>query len=175
MKSIVLIGYRASGKTAVGEKLARKLGLPFYDSDRLLVHRLGRSIREFVAEQGWDAFRAREKAVLKEIFSREPGVVSLGGGAVLDPENRRLIREKGRTVWLKAEVPTLLKRMRSDTRTADNRPPLSALNWEQEAREVLARRKPIYEETADTILDTEGKSIEEVVEALLGLFPEAKP
>lgn len=174
MKSFVLIGYRGSGKTTAGKALAQEMQLPFYDSDQRIIARLGRTIREFVEEEGWEAFRALEKMTLREIFNLKPGVVSLGGGAVLDPENRKLIREKGWTVWLKAEVPTLLKRMRADLLTRENRPSLSELDWEEETRKVLEQRTPMYQATADRILNTDGKTIAEVVEALVVLFSKLK-
>jgi shikimate kinase len=174
MKPIVLIGYRGSGKTAAGKGLARKMGLPFYDSDQWIVRLLGRTIGEFVEASGWEAFRALEKTTVQEIFRQKPGVVSLGGGAVLDPENRALIREKGMVVWLKAEVPTLLKRMESDPTSKNNRPALSDWDWEKETKTILAERTPIYEETAHTVLDTEGKSLEEVVEELHALAKNVK-
>jgi len=162
MHHIVLIGYRATGKTSVGKRLAEKLDLPFYDSDQWIVKRIGQTIKDWVKEKGWDSFRAEEKRTLTEIFSKGSGVVSLGGGALLSPENRAMVRDKGRIIWLKAEVQTILKRMQSDPENENNRPALSDLDWEKETRGLLIQRTPLYEQNADLILDTDGKNIEDV-------------
>ncbi|MFH0787098.1 MAG: shikimate kinase, partial [Pseudomonadota bacterium] len=90
MKNIILTGYRCSGKTSVGRKLAEKVKRPFYDTDVLIIDRIGRTIREWVEEKGWESFRQVEKAVIRGISSWEPGVIALGGGALMDPENREI-------------------------------------------------------------------------------------
>ena len=95
MKNIILIGYRCTGKTSVGRKLAKKLKLPFYDTDPMITDRIGTTIKAWVEEKGWESFRQEEKAIIKGIASLKPGVISLGGGAVMDSENREIIKIHG--------------------------------------------------------------------------------
>jgi shikimate kinase len=174
MPHIILIGYRATGKTSVGKRLAEKLALPFYDSDQGIVSRIGKTIKEWVEEKGWDSFRQEEKGVLKTIFSQTPGVVSLGGGAVMDLENRAMVRKNGRVIWLRAEAQTILERMQSDPESHNNRPALSNRTWEKETRDLLIQRTPIYEQAADFIVDTEGKTIEEVANEICSIIQKGK-
>ncbi len=171
MKPVVLIGYRASGKTSLGRGLARKWGLPFYDSDQRITQRLGKTIEEWVKEKGWYSFRQEEKAVVQELLSLESAVIALGGGAVMDPETRTWVREKGVVVWLRAEVNTLMERMGSDPDTAANRPSLTGLDPLTETLRILEERTPVYRQTAHLILDTEGKSIPELIEELAERIP----
>jgi shikimate kinase len=172
MKNIILIGYRCTGKTSVGKQVAEELKLPFYDTDQMITHRIGKTIKQWVEEKGWASFRQEEKAIIKEIASREPGVISLGGGAVMDLENRELLRSMGLIVWLTADADTILARMKSDPLNEDNRPPLSEKDWENETREILSLRSPIYRQTSDFPLDTEGKTVETIAEELVALIKE---
>jgi shikimate kinase len=167
MKNIILIGYRCTGKTSVGKKLAEILELPFYDTDQMITDCIGKTIKQWVEERGWESFRCEEKAIIKDIASRDPGVISLGGGAVMDLENREILRSMGLIVWLTADVGTILTRMKSDPMNKDNRPPLSEKDWENETREILSQRSPIYRQTSDFPLDTEGKTVEAIVEELV--------
>jgi shikimate kinase len=164
---ILLIGYRCTGKSSVGRLLAMGLGLPFYDTDQLIVSHLGKTIKELVAEEGWEAFRLEEKKVIRQISSLEAAVIALGGGAILDPENREQIKERGVVVWLIAGVNTILKRMSADPLNTENRPSLSDKGWQDEIRETLARRTPLYRQLSEIQVDTEGKAIEAVANEIL--------
>lgn len=159
---IILIGYRGTGKTSVGKKVATRLGLPFYDTDDLLTNRMGATIREIVDLKGWDFFREKEKEVILDLGVLTPGIIALGGGAVLDPDNREVLNKLGPIIWLTARIPTILKRMKGDSRNTDHRPPLSGEDMERETREIMALRYPLYEEMAHWMIDTEGKTIEGV-------------
>jgi shikimate kinase len=165
--SIILIGYRCTGKTSVGKKLAERLNIPFYDTDDLIMERLGATIKEIVDQKGWAFFREREKRVVREMAALNQGVAALGGGAILDPENREILKEKGPIVWLTADVQTIIERMHSDLHNADNRPPLSEKDREEEIRAMIALRYPLYEQMTHSRIDTEGKSIEEVTEEII--------
>ncbi len=144
--NIILIGYRCSGKTSVGKQLAEKMKVPFYDTDALIVKRIGKTIKEWVEEKGWESFRQEEKAVIQEISSLDLAVIALGGGAVLDPENRELIKRNGMIFWLTADVQTIIERMNADPNNKDMRPHLSEKDWESEIQATLAERFPIYEQ-----------------------------
>jgi shikimate kinase len=163
MGHIFLTGYRCTGKTSVGRKLASDRNLPFYDTDTQLVNRTGKTIQEWVEEKGWASFRLAEKSVIQEISSWTDGVVALGGGAVLDLDNREIIKKNGVIVWLTADVTTILERMKADPKNKDQRPPLSERDWETETRETLAVRTPVYQALADLQIDTEGKTVEDIV------------
>ena len=142
--------------------MAEKLGLPFYDTDDLIMDRLGATIKEIVDQKGWPFFRAKEKAVIQEVAALNQGIVALGGGAILDPENRKILKQKGLIVWLTADVQTTIDRMQSDLHNGDNRPPLSEKDREGEIREMIALRDPLYGQMAHLTVDTKGKTIEEV-------------
>lgn len=163
---IILIGYRGTGKTSVGKKLAETLHLPSYDTDQMIMDRLGKTIKDWVEEKGWDAFRQEEIAVIRELSSLPPGIVSLGGGAVMDPGNRERLKAMGLMVWLTADVKTIVTRMKADPHNSDNRPPLSEKDWETEIKDLLTRRSPVYRQLADFSIDTDGKKIEGIVEEI---------
>jgi shikimate kinase len=164
---IILIGYRCTGKSSVGRRLAERLKLPFYDTDGMIIDRIGKTIKAWVAEKGWESFRQEEKMVIQEIPSSGSAVVSLGGGAILDPENREIIKQKSLVVWLTADGDTILKRMKADSDNQDNRPSLSEKDWEAEIQEILAQRMPLYQQLADVTIDTKEKGIEAVAEEIL--------
>src|SRR6516165_2073932 len=111
-RGIALVGYRASGKTVVGRILAERLGRPFIDADRLLEARLERTIRQVFAERGEEWFRDAEEALLREICGMSGAVLATGGGAVLRPANRALLKSFGLVVWLAADPAELRARLR---------------------------------------------------------------
>jgi shikimate kinase len=164
---IILIGYRCTGKSSVGRQLAERLNLPFYDTDKMIVDRIGKTIKALVAEKGWEAFRQEEKKVIREISFLENAVIALGGGAILDPENRGMINGKGWVVWLIAGLDTILKRMLSDPLNTDNRPSLSDKGWQDEIQDTLDQRTPLYQQLADFEVNTEAKSVEAITEEIL--------
>jgi shikimate kinase len=171
---IVLIGYRCTGKTSVGKRLAERLGIPFYDTDELIQRDAGKTIRELVDQEGWDAFRARERAIIKQLPLSADAVIAAGGGAIMDAANRKALKEKGLCVWLTADVRTIVERMRDDKASAAQRPSLSGDGLEQETAKILEARRPFYQEMADCTIDTSGKGInvigDEILSALrLGL------
>ncbi len=162
---IVLMGYRGSGKTSVGGKLAERLGLPFFDTDALIAERSGRTVREIVAEGGWKAFRNLENRVIAEL-PKVPGIVALGGGAVLDGANVEVLKVEGFFVWLTAGSDVLLERLGADGRTEEQRPPLAGGGLREEAERVLRERAPVYRRVADLAIDTSGRTADEVAEMI---------
>lgn len=164
---IVLIGYRCTGKTSVGKRLAERLGIPFYDTDELVQRDAGKTIRELVDAEGWDAFRARERAIIKQLPLSAEAVIAAGGGAIMDAANRKALKHKGLCVWLMADVGTIVERMRDDKASAVQRPPLSDDGLEQETAKILEARRPFYQEMADCTIDTSGKNIAAIVDEIL--------
>ena len=149
---LFLIGPRASGKTSLGALLSQRLMRPFVDADAVAVARAGESIADLVEREGWPAFRKLEREVLREICRGGDLVAATGGGVVLDPDNRRLLKESGVVVLLWAEPEVLLQRL-ARQRLAEQRPALTELPWEEEMRRTLEERRPLYLECAHLTLD----------------------
>lgn len=152
--NIVLIGYRGSGKSAVGRALAGKLGWPLIDTDALIEQRAGRSIREIFTRDGEPAFRDLEAAVVAEASWRDRHVISAGGGVVLRASNTAALKQHGKLVWLSAPPEVLWARIEADSATSVTRPNLTTAGGLEEVRELLARRLPLYEAAADLRLDS---------------------
>jgi shikimate kinase len=144
--SVVLTGYRGSGKTTVGRKLAERLRMKFIDCDDVVVGKAGRSIREIFAEQGEAGFRRLEAEVVGELALLEEHVIALGGGALIAEANRRALAAEGHSiVYLRCDAAELLRRIASDPATSDNRPNLTRLGGSlQEIEALIAQREPIY-------------------------------
>ncbi|MDD5757487.1 MAG: shikimate kinase [Desulfobulbaceae bacterium] len=166
-KQIILIGYRATGKTSVGKCLAAALGIPFFDMDRELEKRCGQSIAELVASQGWPYFRALEKELLVEIIGKNDQVVSTGGGAILHQDIWQQLKESSFVVWLTADHETIYRRLMGDSQTSSQRPALTEGNAYSEIVSVLQEREPLYRTGAHFTVDTGVRGIDEVVEAVL--------
>jgi shikimate kinase len=167
MMNLVLIGYRATGKTTLAQGLASRLGWEWIDADVEIERRAGKSIARIFAEDGEPAFRDLEAVIIAELCGRQRLVLAAGGGAVMREESRRAMRETGHVVWLTASPPTILARMTADATTAGRRPNLTNHTPLEEIVQVLGRREPVYRETAHQIVDTEGKTPEELVEEII--------
>lgn len=166
-----MIGYRGSGKTSVGERLAATLGCAFVDSDRSIEERASSSIAEIFSSQGEACFREIEEEVIKEITRRvrsgERLVVATGGGIVLRASNVSRLRESGRVIWLRASIDELRRRIEADPRSVEDRPALAGASAVDEVERVLTERLPLYEAAADRIVDTDGLSIDDIVRELV--------
>jgi shikimate kinase len=164
--NIVLIGYRGTGKSAVGSLLADRLDLDFYDADELVEKRGGQSIQEMVAAKGWKFFREREQDCIRELSGIDAAVIATGGGAVLDPENVSLLKRNGRLIWLDADAQTVIARTQADQDSEQRRPSLTGSEPADETVAVMAARTPFYRAAADTCVDTSGKSLDEIVDEI---------
>jgi shikimate kinase len=158
--SIVLIGAPGSGKTTVGAMLAERLGVPFNDADAIIVERAGRSIAEIFTDDGEAAFRALEEQVTAELLEL-PGVLSLGGGAVLSSTTRAALRSH-RVVWLRIGLSQSVKRVGLDTAR-----PLLLGNVRGQMLKLLNERAPLYAEVATEVVDTDDTTPAEVVETIM--------
>lgn len=168
--NVVLIGYRCSGKTEVGQSLAEKMNRPFLDTDVLIEERSGSTIEAMVAAGGWDRFRECERLVVAEVSQKSPLVIATGGGVVLDEDNVRNLKRKGWLVWLKAPTLVLRERMARDRRPGKNRPSLTDAGPLDEIEAVLKQREPFYEKASDWAVDTAGLSIAEVTSLILDAY-----
>jgi len=159
---VVLIGMMGTGESAVGRALARRLKRPFYDTDRLIEEREGRSITAIFQSNGEDYFRQVESAVIRDVTAKPVGVVASGGGALLNEENRAALRGRGVLIWLKADLETMVQR----TRGRLTRPLLNVQDQTVQMERLLAQRTPLYA-TAEFSVETTGKAIEEVTRMIV--------
>lgn len=146
-RSIVLIGLMGAGKTAVGRRLANKLDLPFIDADTEIEVAAGASISEIFAEHGEAYFRQGERKVIARLLQGGPQVLATGGGAYMNPETRAAIKARGVSVWLKADVKVLLKRVGR----RGNRPLLASADPEKVMKKLMQERYPVYGEADVTV------------------------
>lgn len=170
-RGLVLIGYRATGKSTVGRLLADRLSKPFVDADVRIEARAGRSITSIFAESGEAAFRDWEERVLAETAETEPGsVLATGGGAVLRESNRLRLRDYGLVVWLRASSAELASRLTTNPQAIADRPALTSTGTLNEIAQVLELRLPLYRMTADVEVETEGRSPVEVAEIVQAVW-----
>ncbi|ODR98260.1 shikimate kinase [Methyloceanibacter superfactus] len=146
-RSIVLIGLMGAGKTAVGRRLANRLDLPFIDADTEIELAAGQSIKEIFAEHGEDYFREGERKVIARLLEGGPQVLATGGGAYMNPQTRDAIKAHGLSVWLKADLRVLMKRVQR----RDHRPLLATGDPETVMRKLMAERNPVYAEADITV------------------------
>lgn len=151
MQRIFLIGPMGSGKTTIGKLIATAIGYEFVDSDRVIEERTGVSIPTIFDYEGEDGFRERESQVLEELTQRDRIVLATGGGAVLRPENREVLSERGFVVYLKVSVRVQLMRTARDR----NRPLLQTGNPKKTLTEMAKIRAPLYEQTARFAINTD--------------------
>ena len=151
--NIVLIGYRGSGKSSIGNLLAARLGMAFVDTDERIVQRAGKSIGAIFADVGENGFRDLESAVVQQLAATGNTVIATGGGVVLRPENMSWLKEHGKVVWLKAPAEVLWQRIAADPGSSHARPNLTAVGGLEEIRRLLEVRNPLYAAAADITLD----------------------
>ena len=173
---IVLTGFRATGKTAVGQCLAQLCDWDFLDTDAALTTRLGYPIRELIKQQGWEGFREQERLLLLDLSQRTKIVIATGGGAILHQDEWKQLRQAALVVWLRTDLVNTLARLQQDINTAKQRPLLnnSGENLETETALLLVEREPLYRAGSDLILETTDKSPEELAQAILQQILEAE-
>jgi shikimate kinase len=161
---LVLTGFMGTGKTRVGRRVAERLGRPFLDTDAVIEKSAGRSVREIFATEGETSFRARERRALEDVCATEDAVISVGGGALLAPENRTLLERSALLVCLTASPEAIADRVGP---SVAERPLLAgATSLPERIRELLAARAPVYAGVAEQV-DTTGRSVEEVVDEVI--------
>jgi len=162
-KHLLLTGYRGCGKSVIGQRLSLTLSRDFIDTDVSIESAAGKSIAEIFEDVGQEGFRDLESQQIASLKSLSmPAVISLGGGAILRPENREWIRNLGKTVWLQAAPDTIHVRIAEDASTKARRPKLSQLGDLEEIRSILEIRVPLYQEVADLAVSTDGRTMDEV-------------
>lgn len=169
-RNIILTGYRATGKSSIGIRLAAAAGMEFLDMDRVIEQRQGCTIREMVAARGWPYFRSLERELLEELAGRKALVIATGGGAVMHRESWARLQATGLVVWLTADRRTICRRLAADAGTQEQRPPLTGGLPEAEIDLVLAEREPLYREGSHLAVDTSGKNPEEIIRIIMDSF-----
>ena len=161
---VTLIGSRGCGKSSAGRLLAHRLGWDFADADVELEARAGKSIQQIFIDDGESTFRDLEEQTVADLLQRDRLVLAAGGGAVLREITRERITSSGPVIWLTAPPETLYARIHADDTTAGRRPDLTDQGGLDEVRALLARREPVYRETADIVVDTEQKSVAQIAD-----------
>lgn len=161
---LILIGYRGVGKSSIAQNLKEKTNLPLISIDEQIENQLGVSILDYI-EGGhtWASFRGIEKKVLIECLGREDAIVDSGGGVVETPSNIQMLKQAGKVFYLTAPLATLIERIK----ISGKRPSLTSdESLEKEVAQTLVRRIPLYRQTCHEEIDTEGKSLFEVVDEI---------
>jgi shikimate kinase len=161
-RTIMLVGLMGAGKSAIGRRLAARLGRGFVDADREVEKAAGCSIEDIFALHGEQAFRDGERRVMARLLSETPCVLAAGGGAFMDPETRQLSKEKAISVWLRADLEVLLARVSR----RDNRPLLKGSDKREVLENLMAERDPIYAQ-ADIIVQTGNGPHDAVVDKVI--------
>jgi shikimate kinase len=159
---IILIGYRATGKTATAKALAQKLAWRWFDSDAEIAKEAGRDLATIFREDGELEFRRRESAVLRRLVRKARVVLATGGGAILVEANRQLLKAAGPVFWLTATADVIRRRLAADGDTSRNRPALTGTDAISEVDELLASRQALYQSCADYVVATDQRTAEEV-------------
>jgi shikimate kinase len=168
--SIVLVGLMGAGKSSVGRRVASRLGLPFYDADSEIEAAAGCSISDLFARYGEAAFRAGERRVMQRLLDGPRAVIATGGGAFIDPDTRALIAERGVSVWLRADIDVLVKRVSG----RDHRPLLKAGDPRTVLLGLMETRHPIYQE-ADLVVESLDQPTDLTVHAVLQALAAHRP
>ncbi len=164
-KTIVLVGLMGAGKTTVGRRLAKRLDIPFIDSDHEVEKAAGMSVAEIFESFGEEDFRAGERRVIARLLDGKPQVVATGGGAFVNDETRTLIKEKGISIWLDADIDVLVER----TGKRDTRPLLRNGDPKEILTKLANERKPFYAEATHKIVSSNGPH-DNVVDDILSVL-----
>ena len=167
--NLFLIGLMGAGKSTIGKQLARELDKDFLDSDSEIENRTGVSIDVIFDIEGEQGFRRRETGMLRELVEKRGIVLATGGGAVLAAENQQLLKGNGWIIYLRAAAEHLAGRVRLDRR----RPLLQSGDKLAKIRDLLAQREPIYRQLADTVVETNNRSVPSVVREISRIVKQA--
>ena len=161
---LALVGLPGAGKTTIGKLLSRRLGLPFVDTDHVIEEKIGGSIRAYFEQQGEDAFRDVEQAVIEELTAAgHQGVLATGGGAVLREANRKRLRESSYVIYLRTSADQVFSRVRHDRK----RPLLQVEDPLARLRALYEARDPLYRETAHYVIETGRPSVAALVNKIM--------
>ena len=174
-RSIVLVGMMGVGKSSVGRRLAARLAIPFVDADVEIEKAAGMSIADIFSHQGEAYFRSGEARVIARLLEGGPQVLAAGGGAFMNPNTRDLVRAKGVSVWLKAEIDVLLRRI---SKRRNDRPLLQTADPGETLRALLVEREPVYAQSDLIVQSREvphDAVVADIMTALAAWLKEAAP
>jgi shikimate kinase len=160
--NLFLIGYRCTGKSTIGKSIAMTMDWSLVDSDILVIKEYGKSIKDIIDTEGWEAFRRMERSTLKQICTKDRQVVATGGGVVLDKANIKAMKTSGMVIWLGATAETIQKRMLQDKNTGNFRPALTDKGRMEEIEDMLLKRNPYYESASDFSIQTDDVPLKEI-------------
>ena len=169
-RTIALVGLMGAGKSCIGRRLAARLDLPFIDADREIEEAAGCAISEIFERHGEQAFRDGERRVILRLLDGPPHVLATGGGAFMDPRTRQAIRDRAVSVWLRADIELLLRRVSR----RNDRPLLQVADQRQKLQELMAQRDPVYA-TADISVDSADGPPEATLERVLTALAARRP
>lgn len=161
--SLFLTGPMGAGKSTIGRQLSKQLRMAFHDSDHEIERRTGVDIPLIFELEGEAGFRKRESAIIDELTQLPNTILATGGGAILDPENRKHLSSRGRVIYLYASIDQQLRRTGNDR----NRPLLQTADPRARLEELMAVRDPLYREIADLVIDTDGRRVRDVVRMII--------
>jgi len=161
--SLFLTGPMGAGKSTIGRQLAKQLDMPFHDSDHEIESRTGVDIPLIFELEGEAGFRKRETAIIDELTQLPNSVLATGGGAILDPLNREHLASRGCVIYLHTTINQQLRRTRNDR----NRPLLQTNDPRAKLEELFAVRDPLYRDTANLIIETDGMRVRDVVRKIM--------
>jgi shikimate kinase len=161
--NLFLIGPMGAGKSTIGRQLSRQLRMPFHDSDQEIEQRTGVDIPLIFELEGEAGFRRRECSVIDDLTRLQDIILATGGGAILAAENRESLCSRGTVIYLHTSVDQQLRRTGRDR----NRPLLQTDDPREKLEQLMAIREPLYRETADIIIDTDGKRVADVVRQII--------
>ena len=163
--NVVLVGPMGSGKTTIGRRLAREMNREFLDTDHEIIDKTGVTIEHIFDIEGEKGFRRRESEILADLCNMSDVVLATGGGIVLKPENRVLLKKTGLVFYLSSSIEQLLNR----TEKSKTRPLLEqSLDREKTIRDLVSDRDELYREVASSVVDTTGKQLNEVIDIIKG-------
>ncbi|MAI90960.1 shikimate kinase [Ponticaulis sp.] len=166
-KTIALVGLMGAGKSSVGRRVAEALSLPFYDSDEQIEQAAGLSVTDIFSVHGEPEFRRGEQRVIERLLEGPQHVMATGGGAFMNPDIRKALKENAVTIWLRADLETLWRRVSRK----EGRPLLKTENPKQKLRDLLELRNPVYAE-ADIVIDSRDGPHINAVSAILAALKE---
>lgn len=169
--NIVLIGYRCSGKTAVGRILADELHMNFADTDLLIEVEAGENIEAIIKTKSWDHFRNLESDVIVRVSEKDNHVIATGGGVVVKKKNVKALKKDGWVVWLDAQPDVLKERMEKELHSGNIRPSLTGADPLAEIEEVMNTRRSMYQEAGDFVVDTTRLSETEAAALIMKNLP----
>jgi len=159
---ITLTGMMGSGKTSIGKLLAKKISLPFYDSDKRIESKLNLKISDIFSEFGEKRFRQEEELICKELLEKKKFILALGGGAILNKEIQNLMLDKTLSIWIKTNMDVLFNRLKNDR----SRPLLNGVDLKKEIKKISSDREQFYSKS-DICIENNDDDLGEVVEKII--------